>query len=138
MPENKKSLSLQDLFMQSAAHIKKIGFQVYVCKDKEKTYGFYSDGKNVAYFQQNEFRPGVNIATVNVTPGSSARGFFLEPDAKPVPIKSLTKDYLEKGFQKYPDFFSKEDRNMMPSIEKYQDIQQFLKDHKDENLIELQ
>lgn len=124
-------------FITSAGYIKRMGmgYRVFVIGDNELTYGFFSDGKNVGYFQQNECGEGVQLATVNKTPGSTGTGYLLETGGKAIPVNELTKEYMEKAFHDYPDYFSSEDKQFMYCI-KYISLDDFLAAHGNE-LIEL-
>ena len=122
--------------MLTAQAINRLGFRVFVHADEKRTYGWYSDGNKVAYFQQNEYRSGVNIATCNKVPGSSGAHLILEPNNTPVNLQALTKEYLKKGFRSYPEYFTEEDRNMMPNI-KYSSLNEFLDHIGRENIIEV-
>lgn len=121
-----KISALREKFLQAANHIKNLGFTVYISKDARNTFGYYSDGQGVAYFQQNQHAEGVNVATCNKTPGSSGMHHCLEPNFEPISLDKLTKEYLRKGFAMYPEYFTKEDRDMMPVI-KYINLEEFLR-----------
>lgn len=118
-------------FITSAGCIKRMGYRVFVIGDNELTYGFFSDGKNVGYFQQNELGEGVQLATVNKTPGSIGTGYLLETGGKAIPVNELTKEYMEKAFHDYPDYFSREDKEFMHCI-KYISLDNFLIAHGNE------
>lgn len=129
---------LLSVFQRTAKHILKLGFRVFIPPDEaNRTCGYYSDGTHIAYFQVNEFRPGVNIATCNKTPGSFGMHYILEPNNEPVPLQNVTKEYLEKGFAEYPEYFSNEDRAMMYCI-KFHSLKEFLESLQGENLHEIQ
>ncbi len=125
MDEKKKPQTLRDKFIAVAKQIKDLGYKVYVATNPNETYGYYSDGNNVAYFQQSEFQDGVNIATCNKVPGSFGAHRILEPNNEPVPLGSITKDYLEKGFLEYPPYFTEEEKALMP-VSKWISLQEFL------------
>lgn len=127
-------ISLQtrrERFLLSAKRIKECGFRVFLATNQANTYGYYSDGSNVAYFQENEFRSGTNIAIVNKpheapeAKHSSGMHLVIEPNMLPVPPEKLTGDYLKKGFLTYPDYFDREAREAI-SVMKYIDLRDFL------------
>ena len=64
-------------FEIAAREIKNLGFRVFVHINKNGQFpyyfGFFSDGKNVGYFQLGDFG-GVRWSTVNA-PGSFCSGF---------------------------------------------------------------
>ena len=126
---------LRNKFIISAGCIRRMGYRVFVINDNELTYGFFSDGKNIGYFQQNELGDGVQLATVNKTPGSYGANYLLETGGKANPVNKLTKEYLEKAFRMYPEYFDDEDKQIMPCI-KYLGLEEFLANHEKE-LIEL-
>ena len=115
--------NIYQCFHEAAERIKELGFRVFLSEDN--TFGYYSDGKNIGYFQENEFVKGVNICTVNKTPGSSGMHYCLEPNFRPVGIGELTADYLAKGFQLYPDYFDDEFKKEMNVI-KFSGLEEFL------------
>ena len=121
-------------FKAAAEHIKAKGFRVFI--HSVCTYGYYSNGRNVAYFQENEFAKGVNVATVNKTPGSSGRHLAVEPHLQPVKLEQLTVDYLKKGFQLYPDYFPDDFRKTLTVI-KFANLEEFLAHPVSEQLTEI-
>lgn len=118
-----------------AESLRNMDFRVFLSKDAEDAFGYYSDGTHVAYIQANEFRPGFNLAICNATPGSHGRHLIIEPDNRPVPEEALTKDYLEKAFKYYPSFFTQNDRDVMP-VKKYLNLDEFLSQH-EQQLVEI-
>lgn len=112
-------------FLDVAKRIKNFDFRVFVSASSDETLGYFSDTKNIGYFQLSETDSSVQIATCNKTPGSAGTAFFLEPSNEGVPLTKLNKDYLEKAFQMYPVYFTKEDRDIMPVI-KFFDLDDFL------------
>ncbi len=120
-----KEFILRQQFEKAAGHIKSLGFTVYITTNSKETHGYFSDGKHIGYFQQNQFAEGVNIATCNKVPGSSGKHHCLDPYFKPVSLTELSKEYLEKGFSLYPEYFSDEDKTLMPVV-KYADLDDFL------------
>lgn len=112
-------------FIQTAKHIKALGFRVFVASDETLSYGFYSDGEHIGFFQQCEQPPGIQVATVNIVPGSYGENHFIDVWGTPFPLKDITKEYLEKGFLQHPEYFSGDDRKMMP-VYKYKNLDEFL------------
>lgn len=117
--------SAREILEKAAKTIREMGFRVFLTNDMESAFGYFNEGRDVAYFQASVEQVGVQLATVSRTPGSAGMGFLLEPDAKAVPLKGLTLDGLRKGFAYYPDYFSKEDRAKMP-VQKYENLEEFL------------
>ena len=115
---------------EAARHILKLGYRVFVSKDQEDSFGYFSDGKHVGYFQQSLSGPGIQIATCNRNPGSTGTGLLIEPHAKPVTLKKIDKDYLAKAFRNYPGYLKEEDQKAMP-VNKYSDLDDFLSINKD-------
>ena len=101
-------------------------FRVFVSKDKNDAFGYYSDEKNIAYIQANESVPAFNIAIVCRTPGSNGRHLMIEPDGGTVPLDGLTAEYLRQGFRDYPKHFCAEDREMMPHTQ-FSSLDEFLR-----------
>ena len=118
-----------------AESLRNMGFRVFLSKDKNDAFGYYSDERHVAYIQANELRPGFNVAICNVTPGSHGRHLILEPNNQPIPEEALTKDYLLKAFRLYPPYFTQEDKDMMP-VRKHADLDEFLSENQ-EDLVEI-
>ena len=123
-------------FLQTAAIIHGLGFRVFIYDDPETTFGYYSDGLNIAYFQECENQPGVNTAIVRKTPGSNGRHLVVERHSVPVPDAGITKDYLEKAFRAFPEYFSPEEKEMMYGY-RYHDLNDFLRSKETEGLKEL-
>ena len=121
-------------FQKTAEHIKALGFVVIISRDPNLTYGYYSDGENIGYFQQNEFSEGVNVATCNKTPGSYGAHHILEPNNTPVSLGQLTKEYLKKGFADYPGYYTEEVRKSLPVL-KWYNLRDFLSKQDPESLI---
>lgn len=136
MDEKKKPKILRDKFIAAAKYIKGLGYKVYVATNPNETYGYYSDGNNVAYFQQSEFQDAVNIATCNKVPGSFGAHHILEPNNRPVPLDGLPRSYLENGFQMYPPYFTEEDKAAMP-VNKWINLHEFLASPFAKTIVEL-
>ena len=119
-----------------AAHIRSLGYRVFVEKDDDASWGYYSDGRSVAYFQTVSWAPGIQTAIVNRTPGSNGRHFLLQREGATVPLSEIDKTLLEKAFQDYPDYFDAEDRERMYCI-KHADLEDFLNRYPKEELIEI-
>lgn len=125
--------TIRQLFDEAALYIKSLGFKVFVSDDEKDTYGYFSDGEHVGYFQQCETTNVIQVATCNKTPGSTGTGLFLEPNNRGVPLEKIDKQYLEKAFQMYPSYFTQEDRDFM-IVRKYFDLNDFLSDKRHSNL----
>ena len=125
----------RQLLIQSALAIAKLGFHVFLDRNIANTWGYFSDGNNVGYFQQCEWANGIELATVNKVPGSDGMHFLVEQHGKSIPVSQLTAEYLRKAFRIYPEYFTEEDKSAMRSI-KYLSLQDFLSSQ-GENLQEL-
>lgn len=117
--------ALRNVLITVALRIKEFGYNVFVASDGNFSFGYYSDGTHIAYFQANEHGDGVELATCNKTPGSFGHHFFIERGSKGVDINQLTKEYLEKAFVSYPVYFDQEDIAMMP-VSKHINLDDFL------------
>lgn len=76
---------------EAANKIKSLGFRVWIPTDsleKGYYYGYYSDGKNIAYFQLGYFF-GVCWCTINA-PGSHGVGTGFSCEDEGVPVNELT------------------------------------------------
>lgn len=118
-------MNILDTITSTVKTIRDLGFRVFLPQEQDCSFGFFTKGKNIGYFQAAEGRSGVQFATVNKVPGSAGMGFLLEPDGGEVSLKGLTKEYLSKAFAMYPDYFNEEDKEMMPVI-KHADLEDFL------------
>ena len=122
-------------FEQACAKIKQAGYRVFV-RDGEE-YGYYSDGQGVAYFQLEwEGWNGVSLSTVNAK-GSYCSGYSVRGDHDGYSLGELTKDLLEKGFRKYPEWLRAYEAQGKVVV-KYRDLDHFLSEYWDKkNLIEI-
>ena len=109
--------------------IKSMGFRVFVKKDS--TYGYFSDGKGVGYFQLEWGGfAGVSVSTVNAK-GSGCTGYGVEAE---IGFSDLTEELLREAFQKYPNWVRSSD---MKVCNKYKGLDDFLQNYWDkDNLIE--
>lgn len=138
MPERNTTAPLRQKLIESARHIKRLGFRVFIAIDQEQAHGYYSDGKNVAYFEQNEFGQGIRRAICNKTPGSFGMHHLLERGPSGILPEKLDRATLEEAFADYPSYFTKEEKEMMPTI-KWLSLQEFLEANGDRmNLIEVE
>ena len=120
--------TMKELFLETAEHIRKAGFRVFISVGDGDTHGWFTDGTHIGYFQQCETENGIQLATCNKTPGSAGTGLLLEPHAAAVPLEKVTKEYLEKAFADYPEYFGQEDKTLMP-VKKFVDVEDFLRDY---------
>ena len=130
----------KDYFDSAVAKIKSFGFRVFVKENKPGDYpsywGYFSDGKNVGYFQLGWFF-GVRWSTVNA-PGSHGvgTGFSCEDDG--VEVSSLTPERLREAFQAVPYWYR---LGKNEKVVKFRDLDQFLEHHRTRdnwyNLIEV-
>lgn len=126
-------MNTQEYFKEVCDKIKSYGFRVFVKKDK--TYGYFSDGKGVGYFQLEwDGYDGVSLTTVNAK-GSGCSGFSVKGESGGYALDELTDGLLRKAFVTYPDWVS--GWHVTKSV-KYRDLEHFLSEYWDrENLIEL-
>lgn len=110
--------------------IKSHGMRVFVRKDC--TYGYFSDGKGVGYFQlEYSGYAGFSISTVNAK-GSSCSGYSV---AREIGIADLTEGMLKEAFLPYPSWVCGLD---MVRVKKYKDLDDFLRNYENkDNLIEV-
>lgn len=121
MEKNTKRQQLEEM----AEKMRNMDLRVFLSKDPSESYGYFSDEKHVGYIQATENQEGFNTAICNKVPGSNGMHLIVEKDAAPVMEENINKDYLMKAFQPYPDYFTKEDREMMPFV-KYNNLEDFL------------
>lgn len=122
-------------FLEIAEHIKSLGFRVFVSSATNDTFGYYSDGNRIAQFQMPHQLPGVQIATCHNPTQSTGSGYLIEQNADPIPLDKLNLDYLKKGFDYYPDYFSDEDKQCHQVV-KYINLEEFLL-HKGDSIKEI-
>lgn len=108
-----------------AEKMRNMELRVFLPRDKSLSYAFFSDERHVGYILASENSEGFNTAICNKVPGSNGIHLLVEKDASPVMEKDITKEYLKKAFQSYPDYFTKEDSEIMPFI-KYNNLEDFL------------
>ena len=126
---------LREPLLRSAAVIRGLGFRVFVPEDEERSWGFFSDGRSIGYFQQSEWHEGVELATVNRVPGSDAMHLLLETEGRSTPPGDLTGEALRKAFRDYPDYYDEEERAATRVI-KYTGVEEFLR-KEGQGLVEL-
>ena len=122
--------------IEVAACIKGKGFRVFVPEDPQKTFGFFSDGKHVGYFQISEHVPEISLATCGKNPGSTGHGLLIENNGGSVPLEKLTKEYLQKAFLLHPEYLSEKDQKRMPN-NPFSSLEEFLKNNRELKLKEL-
>lgn len=122
------------IFRAAADRIKGLGYRVFSPKDNSSTYGFFSDGKRIGYFDTSTIT-GIHLGTCNA-PGSSPRGISVKGSAfEGFPLESLTKEVCEEAFRDYPSWYR---RKKSDKIIKYASLQDFLERYwNKDNLIEL-
>ena len=119
----------QAYFKKAVERIKSFGFRVFVHENKPGElpycYGYFSDGKNIGYFQLGWFF-GVRWSTVN-GPGSHnvGTGFSCEDDG--VEVSQLTPERLREAFQSVP-YWYRLGRN--ERVCKWKDLDAFLEDQR--------
>lgn len=119
-----------DYAMQAAEQISRLGFRVFVKKNMS-TYGFFSDGKGIGYFQANF--DGIGISTVNAK-GSACSGYSVKGEEPGYLLNELTPDILRQAFVAYPSWVRSFEAKF---VKKYRDLEHFLSEYWDkDNLIE--
>lgn len=117
----------QAYFDAACERIKSFGFRVFAHENKpgdfKYYYGYFSDGKNIGYFQLGDFF-GVRWSTVN-GPGSHGCGSGFSCEDEGVGIDDLTVERLREAFQGVPYWYrlGKGER-----VCKWQDLDTFLRD----------
>ena len=115
----------QEYFDAASQHIKSLGFRVFVHDNKAGDfpyyYGYFSDGKNIGYFQLGDFF-GVRWSTVN-GPGSRGCGCGFSCEDEGVEYDRLTREMLEQAFVSIPSWY-RPGKN--EKVVKYLDLDHFL------------
>ena len=111
----------EDYLKEAAAKIKEFGFRVFVVMRDGFYYGFFSDGKNIGYFEAGPF-VGVSLGTYNAN-GSDCSGYQV---ASELAIAELTEENLRECFSVYPSWVRPLD---MKKVVKYKDLDDFLKNY---------
>lgn len=114
----------KEQFYEAAKKIKSLGFRVWISPDsieKGYYYGYYSDGKNIAYFQLGE-SDGVRWCTVNA-PGSHGVGSGFSCEDEGVLVDKLTVELLNKGFLVVPPWYKMREDD---KVVKYKDLDEWL------------
>jgi len=132
-------MSKKEYFDAASQHIKNLGFRVFVHENKPGEfpyyYGYFSDGKNVGYFQLGDFF-GVRWSTVN-GPGSHGCGTGFSCEDQGVEYYKLTRPMLEQAFVSFPSWYRPEKND---KVVKYRDLDHFLSCRKEtywSNLVEI-
>lgn len=113
----------KEYLKQICEAIKSYGMRVFVRKDS--TYGYFSDGKGVGYFQlEYNGSAGFSISTVNANGG----GYRVVSNAS---IDEVTEEKLKEAFQVYPNWVHS-DIDRVPVI-KYKDLDDFLRKYWDKD-----
>ena len=112
-------------FDATAEKIKSLGFRVFVKENRpgvpSSLWGFFSDGKNIGYFQLGYFF-GVRWSTVNA-PGSRGVGTGFSCEDEGVEYWDLTRERLREAFQAVPHWY-RLGRN--EKVVKFRDLDEFL------------
>lgn len=64
-----------DIAQATAKKLKDFGFQVFLPEVEFPTYGYYSDGDFMAYFQAGDFAEGIYLVTSHLPNRQSGTGF---------------------------------------------------------------
>jgi len=123
-------MSKKEYFDAASQHIKNLGFRVFVHENKPGEdpyyYGYFSDGKNIGYFQLGYFF-GVRWSTVN-GPGSHGCGSGFSCEDEGVEYGRITRQMLEKAFVSIPSWY-RPGRDEW--VVKWRDLQHFLDTEKE-------
>ena len=116
----------KEYFDAAARRIKELGFRVFVKDVKPgdslgSYWGYFSDGKNVGYFQLGDFW-GIRWSTINA-PGSRNVGTGFSCEDEGVEIKDLTIDRLKEAFQAVPYWYR---LGKNEKVVKFRDLDEFL------------
>jgi len=117
----------KEYFELAAREIKNLGFRVFVNINKPGEYsyfyGYFSDGKNIGYFQLHEFG-GICWNTVN-KPGSFCSGFSCNDDG--VLIQNITAERLREAFVTVPNWYRLSNYEISRGgVKKYANLEEFL------------
>ena len=122
-------MSKKEYFDAASQHIKNLGFRVFVHENKPGEfpyyYGYFSDGKNIGYFQLGDFF-GVRWSTVN-GPGSHGCGSGFSCEDEGVEYDKVTRPMLEQAFVSVPSWYrlGKDEK-----VCKWKGLDQFLEDQR--------
>ena len=72
-------------------HLKSLGYRVFRPVGGSDTYGYYSDGEYVAYFQSGDFGESVSISTSHVPNRLCGTGFRIVNEK---PIESISESEI--------------------------------------------
>lgn len=111
----------EDYLKEAARKIKEFGFRVFVVMHDGFYYGFFSDGKNIGYFEAKPFI-GVNLSTHNAK-GSDCSGYQV---ASELAVDELTEQNLRECFSVYPSWVGPLD---VVKVVKEKDLDDFLKNY---------
>ena len=67
----------RELFISYCNQIKKLGYRVFVSKNNEYNYAYFTDGINIGNCYLNDMG-GISFSTVHVPNTSSGRGFAID------------------------------------------------------------
>ena len=127
--ENKET---REEFLAVAIKIKNLGYRVFL-NNKSKSFGFFSDGKSIGYFQKATYS-GVDIYSHGRRGENSPSGFQIN-DGKPYSLKDITPQELQKAFVLIP---KGNKLRKYQHITPYKDVEDFLNNYWDKNnLVEI-
>lgn len=112
---------LNDYAIEAADRIKAAGFRVFM--SEQGTYGFFSDGIGIGYFEAGF--PGIRLNTVNAK-GSDLSGYSVKGDSDGYRLEELTEETLRKAFATYPAWVRSSDAKRCV---KYRNLEQFLNEY---------
>ena len=106
-------------FFEFIDRLNAMGFDVYskpsLSKAHRTTYGYYTDGTRIAYFQVGEWG-GIDISTVHVPNKNSGTGFRMYDGITPRDSDILS------GFAHSPSWAMQRDRD---SVKKFKDFEDY-------------
>lgn len=111
-------------FKKAVEIIKGYGFKVFAVNDRD--YGYFTDGKNIGYFQYSNFE-GFTFDTVHQPCRYAGTGYRV---ASEIPsVEHITKELCEKCFISIPEGF------IPTTIKKWKDWEHFVSKHWNDNLL---
>lgn len=106
------------------ALIKSLGFRVFVSDVNAPTYCHFVKDNKIGYIQADHATGTFSLTTVHKPNQRTGTGFSV---ARDLTAADLTAATLRKAFVMYPDWAWCTDRE---SVQKYKNVEEFLKDRK--------
>lgn len=108
-------MTRQEYFAQAIEKIKSLGYKVYGFNEPTTNYAFFTDEKNIGYFQLDDFI-GFAFSTVHKPCREAGTGYRV---ADEITLDNITKELCEKCFVTIPHGF------IPATIHKYYDWNEF-------------